>query len=152
MLKRTLDICVSFLGLGILAIPFLLISLLIRLETPGSPIYWSKRIGRFGSVFMMPKFRTMKTGAPEMPSNDLVDPSSHITTFGRVLRKYSVDELPQLYSVLLGDMSLVGPRPMIQQQRDIYELRQQLGIHILRPGITGWAQINGRDDISVAQN
>lgn len=122
--------------------------LVIKLDSKGPVIYWSERVGRFGRPFFMPKFRTMDIETPEMPTDQLVDPQRFITSCGRWLRKFSIDELPQLVSVLRGDMSLVGPRPMIPKLTGLVEIRRQAGVDALRPGITGWAQINGRDDLS----
>jgi len=147
-MKRFLDIIISLIGLLLLAIPFLLIMVLVRLDSQGAPIYWSVRVGRNGQNFAMPKFRTMKITTPEVPSNNLQYPHQHITSVGKFLRKYSIDELPQLYSVLIGEMSLVGPRPMIPQLSEINDQRARSGVDTLRPGITGWAQINGRDELS----
>ena len=150
-IKRLIDIGISLLGIILLAIPLFLIAVAIRLTSEGPAIYWSTRIGRYSQPFIMPKFRTMRITAPELPTDKLKDPHLHITLVGKFLRKFSIDELPQLYSVLIGEMSLVGPRPMIPQLTDIIEKRKGNGIDELRPGITGWAQVNGRDDLSTEQ-
>ena len=149
LIKRCLDIMLSALGLVVLCVPFLVIMLLIRLDSPGSPIYWSSRVGRFGRIFVMPKFRSMHIDTPEVPTDELEKPAERITRIGKWLRKYSIDELPQLFSVLRGDMSVVGPRPMIPKLSYVVESRRKAGVDVLRPGITGWAQINGRDDTSI---
>ena len=146
-MKRSLDIICAGLGL-LITLPILIIlCLLIRIETSGSPIFWSKRVGREGRLFLMPKLRTMVETAPQVPTDELTSPNLYITNVGRYLRRYSVDEIPQFYSVLIGDMSLVGPRPLIPQMKDLIHKRKINGIETLRPGITGWAQINGRDYI-----
>lgn len=147
-LKRTLDVVCSCLGLLILALPLLLLMLIVRLTSPGPALYWSDRVGRHGVIFSMPKLRTMNLGTPELPTHELPNAEAHITRLGRFLRRSSIDELPQLYSVLKGDMSIVGPRPMIPAYKDILAQRREAGVDVLRPGITGWAQVNGRDDIS----
>ena len=149
--KRILDIVISIFALFILSIPMLLIALCIKFGSSGPVLYWSDRVGRNGVIFTMPKFRTMLTTTPELPSNELTDPDSHITRIGKILRRYSVDEVPQFFSVLVGDMSLVGPRPLIPKLMSSNRLRALYGIQALRPGITGWAQINGRDDLNEAQ-
>jgi O-antigen biosynthesis protein WbqP len=150
-LKRTFDIAASLPGLLVLT-PFLLvIGLAVKLESPGPALHWSKRIGRRNQLFSMPKFRTMRVGAPDVATHLLEDPKQWITPLGRLLRKTSLDELPQLWSVLVGDMSLVGPRPALFNQDDLTALRAQSGVDMLRPGMTGWAQINGRDEISIAE-
>lgn len=146
--KRIFDIVLSLTVLISAFIPIALIMLLIRLETKGSGIYWSERVGIDGSTYMMPKFRTMVIETPEVPTGELSNPGQYITGMGRRLRKCSLDELPQFYSVLIGHMSVVGPRPMIPQEQEILRKRVRTGISALRPGITGWAQINGRDALS----
>jgi O-antigen biosynthesis protein WbqP len=126
-----------------------LIALLIRLESSGPAIYWSDRIGRYNRVFKMPKFRTMYVGAPAVATHLFADPVRWVTPIGRVLRRFSLDELPQLYSVFKGEMSFVGPRPALFNQDDLVALRAEKGIQRLLPGITGWAQVNGRDDLPI---
>jgi O-antigen biosynthesis protein WbqP len=148
-LKRLFDIAVSVLLLFILCLPMALIALLIRLESRGPATHWSDRIGLNNRVFKMPKFRTMRLGAPAVATHLFEDPGRWVTPIGRVLRKFSLDELPQLFSVLKGDMSFVGPRPALFNQDDLVALRTQKGIHRLVPGITGWAQINGRDGLPI---
>lgn len=136
-----------------LIVPFLPIALLVAIaiyaSSPGPALYWSDRIGRGGRIFRMPKFRTMKVGTPAVASHLLRDPGSTLTPIGGFLRKTSLDEIPQLWSVLAGDMSFVGPRPALFNQDDLIALRHAAGIDRLRPGITGWAQINGRDELSI---
>lgn len=132
----------------VLLIPVLLgIAVLVKLSSPGQLLYWSPRIGRDGRAFQMPKFRTMKVGTPQLATDKLTDAASHLTPVGGILRKLSLDEIPQLWSVIKGDMSLVGPRPALFNQHELIEARKARGIDVLRPGITGWAQVNGRDDI-----
>ena len=146
--KRTIDIVISLTGIFLLSVPFLLIFLAIRLTSRGPAIYLSTRVGKNSQPFIMPKFRTMKTATPELPTDELKDAHIYITQVGKFLRKFSLDELPQLYSVLIGSMSLVGPRPMIPQLTNIIEERKRNGVDQIRPGITGWAQVNGRDNLS----
>ena len=148
-MKRLCDIIISVIAFGIFIVPSAIIGLLIMLDSKGPAFYWSRRIGRNGVPFMIPKFRTMYVNAPERPTENLTNPEIYITRIGRLLRATSLDEIPQFFSVLRGDMSLVGPRPVLVSQIELNQMRADLGIHRLRPGITGWAQINGRDDISI---
>ncbi len=149
MMKRCFDTILSIvLGVG-LAVPMCLIALLSKLTSRGPILYWSDRIGRDNRVFRMPKFRTMRIDTPEVATHLLIDSRQWITPLGRFLRKTSLDELPQLWSILVGDMSFVGPRPALFNQHDLTGLRTLYGIHKLVPGITGWAQINGRDELSI---
>ncbi len=135
----------------VLCIPMVLLALLIKL-TSGSPtMYWSERIGRENVAFRMPKFRTMRIDTPSVATHLLSEPRKYLTPVGSFLRKCSLDELPQLWSVLKGDMSFVGPRPALHNQYDLIDLRTKKGIHKLVPGITGWAQVNGRDDLSIPE-
>lgn len=147
MIKRLFDIIISLVAIIILTIPCLIISISIMLTSTGPVIYWSRRVGSNGTFFMMPKFRTMKINTPEVATEKLVDPSKYLTPLGSFLRHTSFDEFPQFISVLKGDMSVVGPRPALHNQYDIISKRKELGIDILSPGITGWAQINGRDHV-----
>ena len=149
--KRLFDIFTALLILALAAIPMLILFLLIRLTSKGPAIHWSTRIGKENRKFKMPKFRSMYIETPEVATHLLKDSSSHITPIGKFMRKTSLDELPQLYSVLTGEMSFVGPRPALFNQDDLVELRTKKNVHRLTPGITGWAQINGRDDISIEQ-
>tara|TARA_A100001015_G_scaffold300769_1_gene386686 strand:+ start:1296 stop:1859 length:564 start_codon:yes stop_codon:yes gene_type:complete len=151
MAKRLFDILIAFVASIILIIPCVFISILILLTSSGPVIHWSRRIGSYGTYFMMPKFRTMQVHTPEVETNKLSNPKKYITPIGYFLRRTSIDELPQLFSVLIGDMSLVGPRPALYNQYEIITKRKELGIDVLRPGITGWAQVNGRDKISLEE-
>lgn len=135
--------------IGILAIPILVIGLLVKNSSPGPVLFWSSRIGVGNCTFRMPKFRTMHINTPNVATHLLADPDSYLTPIGRVLRRSSLDELPQLFSVLKGDMSLVGPRPALYNQFDLIALRTEKGVHRIYPGITGWAQVNGRDDLPI---
>ena len=148
-LKRLFDVAVGLLLATVLAVPMLLIAAVVRATSRGPALYWSERVGRENRVFRMPKFRSMYVGTPPVATHLLSNPEAHITPVGRFLRKSSLDELPQLWSVLVGDMSLVGPRPALFNQNDLIEARTAAGVHILRPGITGWAQINGRDELPI---
>jgi O-antigen biosynthesis protein WbqP len=145
--KRAFDILAALAGLIMLAPVMAVIALAVRIDSPGPALHWSSRVGRYNRLFKMPKFRTMKTGAPNVATHLLADPDAWITPLGRFLRRSSLDELPQLWSVLVGDMSLVGPRPALFNQDDLVALRTAAGVEALRPGVTGWAQINGRDDL-----
>ncbi|WP_374399350.1 sugar transferase [Niveibacterium sp.] len=148
-LKRFFDLVCSGVGLLFAAPAMVAISIAIRAESRGPALYWSKRIGRYGVIFLMPKFRSMRTDTPVVATHLLEDPDLYLTRVGKFLRRTSLDELPQLFSVLKGDMSLVGPRPALFNQRDLNELRAAAGVDCLRPGITGWAQVNGRDELAI---
>jgi O-antigen biosynthesis protein WbqP len=148
-MKRLFDIALAIWLLTVLSIPMAIIAALIRLGSIGPPLYWSDRIGKDNTVFKMPKFRTMRHGTPAIATHLLNNPDRYVTPIGRILRKLSLDELPQLYSVLKGDMSFVGPRPALFNQDDLVALRTKKGIHCLVPGVTGWAQINGRDELPI---
>jgi len=150
-MKRFLDVFLSVCCLFFFTPLFVLIALIIKLSTPGPVLYWSSRIGKNGEIFKMPKFRTMKTNSPQIATHLLLDPNQYITRYGYYLRKYSLDELPQLWSILVGDLSFVGPRPALFNQEDLILLRTQHGIDALVPGLTGWAQINGRDELSIPE-
>ena len=147
-MKRCFDILVSALALLILAAPLLILMALVKFTSQGPALYWSERVGRNSNVFNMPKLRTMSVHTPVLPTHELQNAETYITSFGKVLRRSSLDELPQLYSVLVGHMSIVGPRPMIPQYVELVLRRQEAGVDRIRPGITGWAQVNGRDTIS----
>lgn len=151
MLKRTFDIVVAVVGLAVGWPVLLAIALAVRLTSPGPAIHWSRRVGRGNRIFPMPKFRSMRTDTPDVATHLLGDPQQWITPLGRFLRKSSLDELPQLWSVLVGDMSLVGPRPALFNQDDLVALRTEAGVHQLRPGVTGWAQVNGRDELPIPE-
>jgi O-antigen biosynthesis protein WbqP len=148
-MKRVFDLLLAVLAALVLAVPVLLVALAVRLTSPGPALYWSDRVGRHNKLFKMPKFRSMRVGTPAVATHLLADPKSHLTPIGSFLRKSSLDELPQMWSILVGDMSFVGPRPALFNQRDLIELRTQLGVHELVPGLTGWAQINGRDELPI---
>lgn len=151
MIKRLCDILIASISIVILIIPCFFISILIIQTSSGPVIYWSRRIGANGTYFMMPKFRTMQIHTPEVETEKLSDSQKYLTPIGSFLRRSSIDELPQLFSVLIGDMSLVGPRPALHNQYDIILKRKSLGIDVLKPGISGWAQINGRDYLSAEE-
>ncbi len=129
----------------------LMIAALVKLTSKGSALYWSDRVGRYNHIFKMPKFRTMWTDTPAVATHLLADPERSLTPVGKLLRKSSLDEFPQLFSILKGDMSIVGPRPALFNQDDLIALRTQKGVHLLTPGLTGWAQVNGRDDLPIAE-
>jgi O-antigen biosynthesis protein WbqP len=148
-MKRVLDVVLAVIALLVLLVPIGFVALLVKLTSPGPVLYWSDRVGRGNRIFAMPKFRTMRTGTPEVASHLLENAGSHLTPIGSFLRRTSLDELPQLWSILRGDMSFVGPRPALFNQDDLVALRTQHGIHNLMPGLTGWAQINGRDELSI---
>lgn len=149
MLKRGLDIAAAAAGLALLWPLLLAIGLMVRLDSPGPALHWSHRFGRDNRLFYMPKFRTMRVDAPDVATEALEHPERWITGAGRWLRRTSLDELPQLWSILVGQMSLVGPRPALHTQDDLIEMRTRLGVQALRPGLTGWAQVNGRDVIDL---
>jgi len=147
--KRIFDLLLLLCSISVLLVPILVIAVLVRLTSRGPALYWSDRVGLGNAIFKMPKFRTMRIDTPAVATHLLNDPDAHLTPIGPFLRKSSLDELPQLWSVLKGDMSFVGPRPALFNQDDLIALRTERGVHRLIPGITGWAQINGRDDIPI---
>ncbi len=149
MIKRTFDLILALILLVLLGPILIIVALLVRLTSPGPALHWSKRIGRNNEIFLMPKFRSMKTNAPQVATHLMTDPDQFLTPIGGFLRKSSLDELPQIFSVILGDMSFVGPRPALFNQKDLMDLRTQKGVHTLKPGITGWAQVNGRDELPI---
>lgn len=149
MLKRAFDLTLAFLLLLLSAIPIILISVLIKLTSKGPVFYWSDRVGCNNTIFKMAKFRTMKINTPAVATHLLNNPGQYVTKIGKALRKMSIDELPQLFNVLYGNMSFVGPRPALFNQDDLIALRTKKNIHALVPGITGWAQINGRDELPI---
>lgn len=151
MPQRTFDVIFSVTLLVSFAIPILLIFLLIRITSQGPAIYWSDRIGKNNRIFRMPKFRTMQVGTPAVATHLIRDSDLCITPLGRFLRKTSLDELPQFWSILNGEMTVVGPRPALFNQDDLIDLRSSAGVDKLTPGLTGWAQINGRDNLTVAK-
>ena len=148
-MNRIFDLLLALTASVVLAVPVLLVALLVRLTSPGPAIYWSDRVGRHNKLFRMPKFRSMRVGTPAVATHLLADPNAYLTPIGSFLRKSSLDELPQLWSILVGDMSFVGPRPALFNQQDLIELRTRQGVHELVPGLTGWAQINGRDELPI---
>jgi len=149
VMKRISDVLLSLLLLCFLFIPMVLIALIVKLTSKGPALYWSDRVGINNTLFRMPKFRTMRTDTPAVATHLLHNPNSYVTPVGYYLRKFSLDEIPQLWSIFKGDMSFVGPRPALFNQDDLVELRTRKGVYTLVPGITGWAQINGRDDIPI---
>lgn len=150
-IKRVFDLFCASLVLVVMAIPVVFLFALVRLTSPGPAIYWSQRIGFNNKTFLMPKFRTMHIGAPTVATHLLSDPGQYLTPVGGFLRKTSLDELPQIWSIFKGDMSFVGPRPALYNQYDLISLRTERGVHRIVPGLTGWAQINGRDELPIPQ-
>lgn len=150
-MKRLFDVLVVVSVGVLLLVPFGVVALLVRLTSPGPVLYWSDRVGRHNKLFKMPKFRSMRVGTPAVATHLLENPDAFLTPIGPFLRKSSLDELPQLWSILVGDMSLVGPRPALFNQADLIEQRTAHGVHELVPGLTGWAQINGRDELPIPQ-
>lgn len=149
-MKRVLDLILSLFALLLLSLPLMLVALAVRLTSPGPVFYWSDRVGRHNRLFKMPKFRSMQIGTPAVATHLLQSPDAYLTPIGSFLRKSSLDELPQLWSILKGDMSFVGPRPALFNQDDLIALRTAAGVHELLPGLTGWAQINGRDELPIS--
>jgi O-antigen biosynthesis protein WbqP len=149
--KRTFDFFLALAAGIVLLVPILAIALAVRCTSPGPVLYWSKRVGRFNRIFLMPKFRSMREGTPAVATHLLSNAGSYLTPVGALLRTTSLDELPQLWSIVKGDMSFVGPRPALFNQDDLISLRTEKGVHELVPGLTGWAQINGRDELSVPE-
>lgn len=150
-MKRLFDLTLALMLSVLLALPIALIALAIRLTSAGPAVYWSNRVGRDNKIFRMPKFRSMRTDTPAVATHLLQNPEQYITPVGKFLRKTSLDELPQLWSILVGDMSFVGPRPALYNQDDLIAMRTERGVHTLVPGLTGWAQINGRDELPIPQ-
>lgn len=149
MTTRAFNLILSLLLSVIFFIPFCIVALLVKITSPGPVIHWSKRIGRDNEIFLMPKFRTMRIDTPQVATHLLQNGQNYLTPIGSFLRKSSLDEIPQLWSVLVGDMNLVGPRPALFNQDDLRILRTEIGVHKIAPGVTGWAQINGRDDLPI---
>jgi O-antigen biosynthesis protein WbqP len=150
-MKRLVDLILTLVATLLLLLPVFMVSVLIKLTSKGPVLYWSDRVGKNNAIFKMPKFRSMKVDTPVVATHLLVDPKSVLTPAGDLLRKSSLDELPQLWCILKGDMSFVGPRPALFNQDDLIALRTEKGIHKLVPGLTGWAQINGRDELLIPQ-
>lgn len=144
-----MDFLLAVCAAAVLTLPMLFTALVVRLTSPGPVLYWSDRIGRKNRIFKMPKFRTMRTDTPALATHLLADPGRYLTPIGAFLRKTSLDELPQLWSIFNGDMSFVGPRPALYNQDDLIALRTERGVHVLTPGLTGWAQVNGRDELPI---
>lgn len=150
-MKRLFDLIVGACAGVVLLLPLVLAVLAVRLTSKGPALYWSDRVGRNNTIFKMPKFRSMRVGTPAVATHLLNNPDAYLTPIGSFLRKSSLDELPQLWSILVGDMSFVGPRPALFNQHDLIELRTKAGVHALVPGLTGWAQINGRDELPIPE-
>lgn len=150
-MKRLFDLTLSFIAGIILLVPVLCIAIAVRLTSKGPALYWSNRVGRHNRIFKMPKFRSMRIDTPVVATHLLTDPNAYLTPIGQFLRKSSLDEMPQLWCIILGEMSFVGPRPALFNQDDLIALRTECGIDDLVPGLTGWAQINGRDELSIPE-
>lgn len=148
-MKRIFDVVVALLCLPLLGVPIVMTALAVRVSSPGPVLYWSNRVGQHNRLFRMPKFRSMRINTPVVATHLLQNPNQWLTPIGSFLRKSSLDELPQLWCILVGQMSFAGPRPALFNQRDLIALRTEMGVHILLPGLTGWAQVNGRDDIPI---
>ena len=148
-MKRLFDLCLILMALFFLILPFLLVAVAVRLTSIGPVLYWSDRVGQSNKLFRMPKFRTMQVNTPAVATHLLPKPKQFLTPVGSFLRKSSLDEIPQLWSVFKGDMAIVGPRPALFNQHDLIKLRTEKGVHLLKPGITGWAQVNGRDELPI---
>ena len=147
--KRCFDILLGSIALLALFAVLSLVAIAVKLTSSGNLLYWSQRIGKDNTVFLMPKFRTMRSDTPVVATHLLTNPDAYLTPVGKFLRTTSLDELPQLYSILMGHMSFVGPRPALFNQDDLIELRTRAGVHVLTPGLTGWAQVNGRDELPI---
>lgn len=148
-MKRVIDLLLALCAAAVLLIPFCVLALLVKLTSKGAVLYWSDRVGRDNHLFAMPKLRTMRVDTPVVATHLLADPDRFLTPVGAFLRKSSLDELPQLWCIIRGDMSLVGPRPALFNQHDLISLRTEQGVHMIRPGLTGWAQVNGRDELPI---
>lgn len=151
VVKRLFDIALALIAAIFLILPIVVVAICVRLTSRGPALYWSDRVGQYNRIFKMPKFRSMRVDTPAVATHLLTDPNLYLTPIGPFLRKSSLDELPQLWSILVGDMSFVGPRPALFNQDDLIQLREQVGVHALVPGLTGWAQVNGRDELSIAE-
>jgi O-antigen biosynthesis protein WbqP len=150
-MKRALDLVLGLTAAAIFLIPFCLLALLVRLTSKGPALYWSDRVGRDNQLFSMPKLRTMRTDTPVVATHLLSDPAQFLTPIGGFLRKSSLDEIPQLWCIIRGQMSIVGPRPALYNQHNLIEMRTACGVHRVRPGLTGWAQVNGRDELPIPE-
>lgn len=151
LLKRLVDLSLACLAAVLLLLPVCLVAVAVKLTSRGPALYWSDRVGRHNRIFRMPKFRSMRLGTPAVATHLLADPASFLTPIGSFLRRSSLDELPQLWSILAGDMSFVGPRPALYNQHDLIALRSERGVDELLPGLTGWAQVNGRDELPLPE-
>lgn len=150
-MKRAFDLFVSLSALVLLSLPIIVVAVMVKLTSKGPVLYWSDRVGKDNQIFRMPKFRTMQVGTPAVATHLLTNADSFLTSIGGFLRKSSLDELPQLWNIIKGEMSLVGPRPALFNQADLIQLRTDSGVHKLVPGLTGWAQINGRDELPIPE-
>ncbi len=150
-MKRCFDLLLVLLVGSLLFLPLLVVAALVRLTSNGPALYWSDRVGKDNRLFRMPKFRSMRTDTPAVATHLLTNPNAWITPIGGFLRKSSLDELPQLWSILVGNMSFVGPRPALFNQDDLIAMRTEMGVHVLLPGLTGWAQVNGRDELTIPE-
>ena len=150
-MKRLFDLALALFASIVLALPVAMVAMAVRLTSDGPALYWSDRVGRSNKLFKMPKFRSMRMGTPAVATHLLEGPSTYLTPIGSFLRKSSLDELPQLWSIWVGDMSFVGPRPALFNQHDLIALRTQHGVNMLVPGLTGWAQVNGRDELPIPE-
>jgi O-antigen biosynthesis protein WbqP len=150
-MKRSIDLALALVAAVFLGLPIAAVAVAVRLTSPGPALYWSDRVGRHNRIFKMPKFRSMRIDTPAVATHLLQNPDQWLTSIGSFLRKSSLDELPQLWSILNGDMSFVGPRPALFNQYDLIALRTEKGVHELVPGLTGWAQVNGRDELPIPQ-
>jgi len=150
-MKRLFDLVLALVAAVFLVLPIAAVAVAVRLTSPGTALYWSYRVGRHNRIFKMPKFRSMRIDTPAVATHLLQNPDQWLTPIGSFLRKSSLDELPQLWSILKGDMSFVGPRPALFNQDDLIALRTEKGVHELVPGLTGWAQVNGRDELPIPQ-
>ena len=150
-MKRFIDFILALIASVLLALPIFIVAILVKLTSPGPVLYWSNRVGKNNQIFKMPKFRSMEIGTPAVATHLLQNPKAYLTPIGSFIRKSSLDELPQLWSILVGDMSIVGPRPALFNQHDLVAQRTTAGVHKLVPGLTGWAQVNGRDEIPIPE-
>lgn len=149
IVKRIIDLCLAIVAGLILLLPLIIVAIAVKLTSRGPAVYWSDRVGRQNVIFKMPKFRSMRVDTPAVATHLLTNPDQYLTPIGSFLRKSSLDELPQLWSILVGDMSFVGPRPALYNQHDLITLRTEKQVHTLMPGLTGWAQIHGRDELPI---
>ena len=149
--KRLIDIVLSLLGIIVLSIPMLIVALMIKIDDPGPAVFKQNRVGKDKKLFMLYKFRSMKVNTPDLPTHLLENPEQYIIKIGKFIRRTSIDELPQLFNILKGDMSVIGPRPALWNQDDLIAERDKYGANDVRPGLTGWAQINGRDELEIPE-